>query len=105
MGLDGADYSYLTKKTPDSTGFFMTFNIPFKRQDVFNELLNDDGPLGTDGADSGVTYRILKPGREAGKLVRATPQPPYAICTGTDPFPFNTLTRLPCLAGLERMHA
>ena len=74
MGLDGADYSYLTKKTADSTGFFITFNVPFKRTDVFVELLNDNGQLGADGHDSGVTYTILKPGREAGKLVRATPR-------------------------------
>ena len=69
MGLDGADYSYLTKKDADSTGFFITFNVPFKRADVFAELLNDNGQLGADGHDSGVTYRVLKPGREAGKLV------------------------------------
>lgn len=69
MGLDGADYSYLTKRTADSTGFFITFNIPFKRNDIFTELLNDAGQLGSDGADSGITYTILKPGREAGKPV------------------------------------
>ena len=71
MGLDGADYSYLTKKTADSTGFFITFNVPFKRTDVFTELLSDNGQLGADGHDSGVTYTVLKPGREAGKLVHA----------------------------------
>ena len=38
MGLDGADYSYLTKPNKDGTGFFVTFNVPFKKQDVFNEL-------------------------------------------------------------------
>ena len=70
MGLDGADYSYLTKKTADSTGFFITFNVPFKRTDVFTELLNDDGQLGSDGPESGISYTILKPGREAGKPVR-----------------------------------
>lgn len=69
MGLDGADYSYLTKKTADMTGFFITFNVPFKRNDVFAELLSDVAPLGSDGPESGVEYNVLKPGREAGKLV------------------------------------
>ena len=78
MGLDGADYSYLTKKTADSTGFFITFNIPFKRTDVFTELLSDTGQLGADG-ESGVTYTILKPGREQGKLVRRTPHVPVHV--------------------------
>ena len=68
MGLDGADYSYLTKKTEDG-GFYITFNVPFKRTDVFTELLSDDGQLGSDGPTSGVKYTVLKPGREAGKLV------------------------------------
>ena len=44
MGLDGADYSYLTKKTADSTGFFITFNIPFKRTAVFTELREIKAP-------------------------------------------------------------
>ena len=78
MGLDGADYSYLTKKTADSTGFFITFNIPFKRTDVFTELLSDTGQLGADG-ESGVTYTILKPGREQGKLVRRAPHVPAHV--------------------------
>ena len=64
-GLDGADHSYLTKPNKDGTGFFITFNVPFKRIDVFNELLNDDAPLGCDMED--VEYTILKAGREAGK--------------------------------------
>lgn len=73
VGLDGADYTFLTKKTADSTGFFIQFNVPFKRADVFTELLSDEGQLGCDGADAGLTFKILKPGREAGKLVwRAT---------------------------------
>jgi len=67
MGLDGADYSYLTKADEEG-GFFIQFNVPFKRDDVFKELLNDDNPLGSDG-DHGATFVILKPGREAGKLV------------------------------------
>lgn len=70
MGLDGADYSYLTKKTEGDAGFFITFNVPFKRTDIFAELLSDNGQLGTDGVDSGCKHTILKPGREAGKLVR-----------------------------------
>jgi len=69
VGLDGADYTFLTKKTADSTGFFIQFNVPFKRADVFTELLSDEGQLGCDGADAGLTFKILKPGREAGKLV------------------------------------
>ena len=69
MGLDGADYSYLTKKTEGDGGFFITFNVPFKRTDIFAELLNDNGQLGGDGFDSGVTQTVVKPGREAGKLV------------------------------------
>jgi len=68
MGLDGADYSYLTKPNKDGTGFFVTFNVPFKKQDVFNELLNDNGVIGFDD-DSGVKTRILKPGRETGKAI------------------------------------
>ena len=50
MGLDGADYSYLTKKTAETIGFFITFNVPFKRDDIFRELLSDNGQLGSDGA-------------------------------------------------------
>ena len=73
MGLDGTDYSYLTKKNNDNTGFFITFNVPFKRQDIFTELLNDNGQLGSDGPDAGVKYRVLKPGREEGKPVRVAP--------------------------------
>ena len=99
QGLDGADYSYLTKKTAESTGFFITFNVPFKRTDIFAELLSDNGQLGADGPESGVTYTILKPGREAGKPVRDR-----RTCTalGTPP----ALTRPSvCLAGLERLRA
>jgi len=71
MGLDGNDYAYLTKTDKDSTGFFITFNVPFKRQDVFNELLSDGGQLGVDGDPSvtGIETIILKSGREAGKAV------------------------------------
>uniref|UniRef100_A0A7S2NQ49 Uncharacterized protein n=1 Tax=Haptolina brevifila TaxID=156173 RepID=A0A7S2NQ49_9EUKA len=69
MGLDGNDYAYLTKTDKDSTGFFITFNVPFKRQDVFNELLSDESQLGVDGKDTGLEAVILKPGRESGKAV------------------------------------
>ena len=68
MGLDGGDYSYLTKPNKDGTGFFIQFNVPFKRADVFAELLSDDGPIGCD-IDQGMDFLILKPGREQGKLV------------------------------------
>ena len=71
MGLDGNDYAYLTKTDKDSTGFFITFNVPFKRQDVFNELLSDESQLGVDGKDTGLEAVILKPGRESGKAVSA----------------------------------
>lgn len=66
-GLDGADHSYLTKPNKDGTGFFIVFNVPFRRDEIFAELLNDDAPLGVDTDD--VDFVILKPGREAGKLV------------------------------------
>ena len=69
MGLDGADYSYLTKETPDG-GFFVTFNVPFKKQDVFNELLSDDCMLGSDGEGVDITTTVLKPGRDPTKVVR-----------------------------------
>ena len=72
VGLDGADYSYLTKKNEGDGGFFITFNVPFKRTDIFTELLSDSGQLGGDGMDSGIKHTILKPGREAGKLVSRT---------------------------------
>ena len=107
MGLDGADYSYLTKTTPDSTGFFITFNVPFKRTDVFAELLSDDGQLGADGPDSGISYTILKPGREAGKLVRAARNHrTHAIAPS--PCRVVALTRehahARATAGVERLH-
>ena len=69
MGLDGADYSYLTKETPDG-GFFVTFNVPFKKQDVFNELLSDDCMLGSDGEGVDIQTTVLKPGRDPTKVVR-----------------------------------
>ena len=69
MGLDGADYSYLTKETPDG-GFFVTFNVPFKKQDVFNELLSDDCMLGSDGEGVDIRTTVLKPGRDPTKVVR-----------------------------------
>lgn len=68
QGLDGADYSYLTKPNKDGTGFFVQFTIPFKKQDVFNELLNDNGSIGCDG-NTGTQIRILKAGREENKLI------------------------------------
>lgn len=68
MGLDGADYSYLTKQTAEQSGFFITFNVPFKKEDVYTELLNDEFPLGFE-RDMGAEFTVLKPGREAGKLV------------------------------------
>ena len=69
MGLDGADYSYLTKETPDG-GFFVTFNVPFKKVDVFNELLNDDCMLGSDGEGVDIRTTVLKSGRDPTKVVR-----------------------------------
>ena len=116
MGLDGADYSYLTKKSADSTGFFITFNVPFKRTDIFAELLNDNGQLGADGVESGITYTILKPGREAGKLVRARPAKPNIarararLGARRPPRPLPPTLRallrlLRARAGLERMRA
>lgn len=68
MGLDGADYSYLTKETPDG-GFFVTFNVPFKKVDVFNELLNDDCMLGSDGEGVDIRTTVLKSGRDPTKVV------------------------------------
>ena len=68
MGFDG-DYSWMTKdQGKDATGFVLEFNLPFKKVDVFAELMSDDGQLGNDG-DDGCTYTILRPGREEGKLV------------------------------------
>ena len=96
MGLDGADYSYLTKPNKDGTGFFVTFNVPFKKQDVFNELLSDSGPLGFD-EDAGVTTTILKSGREQGKLVSTSAIGiPCAVRTqrcSRPHFPLNALLR------------
>ena len=76
MGLDGADYSYLTKSTEDG-GFFITFNVPFKRQDIFNEILSDDGMLGSDVDNVDLKTTILKPGRDPTKMVCCawTPSP------------------------------
>ena len=70
QGLDGADYSYLTKPNKDGTGFFVQFTVPFKKQDIFNELLSDTQEIGTEDG-FGVTTKILKAGRENNKLVSA----------------------------------
>ena len=79
MGFDGADYSWMTNEKENTTGFFITFNVPFKRDDVFKELLSDDGQLGSEpgnsSKDGGPEYRILRPGRQEGKLVRPPPPP------------------------------
>ena len=66
MGFDGADYSWMTNEKENATGFFITFNVPFKRADVFKELLSDECMLGSE-PDGGVKYTIIKPGREEGK--------------------------------------
>ena len=50
MGFDGGDYSWMTKdQGKDATGFVIEFNLPFKKVDVFKELMSDEGQLGSDG--------------------------------------------------------
>ena len=94
MGLDGADYSYLTKTT-EAGGFFIAFNVPFRRQDVFNELLSDDAMLGHDDANVDVKTTILKAGRDPAKPVRTRALRP-AVWSASR-IPTNTLPPLPTL--------
>ena len=98
QGLDGVDFQHLRKANPNGTGFFFVFKLPFRREDVFAELLSERGELGSDG--SGIQTRILRPGREMGKPVRR--RSPRAIaprCSLTSPRPPGLL------ADIERLHS
>ena len=102
QGLGADDYSYLTKPSKDGSGFFVQFNVPFKKQDVFNELLADSGPVGTE-AHTGTTSRILKAGREQGKLV-CTHSLPRRMVLSVASDALTSWMRMR-LAGIERLRA